>query len=132
MNNTFVAVAGFALVLLGLIATVCVFAFQDGIQELEWIDAEAAALGSMVICLAGTILGWICFRNSTGVIAGVLGSLLLAFYVFQLFRVSDTLEPDYRYPAKLQDPPMVKSKTRMIEKTITEPVAPADAKRPRR
>lgn len=89
MNNKFVGASGLVLVLLGLITIVCVFALQDGIQNLDWIDAEAAALGSMVICVVGCILGWVSFRTSTGKVAAVLGTLLLAFYVVQLLRRSE-------------------------------------------
>ncbi len=81
MNSKLISVSAFVLVLLGLIATLCVFAFQDGIREIKWIDAEAAALGSMIICLVGAVLGWVSCKTSTGKVAGILGTLIVAFYL---------------------------------------------------
>jgi len=86
MNNRLVGASGFVLVLLGLIAMVCVFVFQDGIQTLNWIDAEAAARGSMILCFVGAVLGWVSFKTSTGKVAGILGSLIVAFYVMLLMQ----------------------------------------------
>ena len=102
MNNKVVAVSGLVLVLLGLIAIACVSALQDGIQKLDWIDAEAAALGSMVICAVGCLLGWVSFRTSTGKVAAVLGTLLLALFVFQLFRRSEP--PPFDLPPAVTSP----------------------------
>ena len=57
MRNTAVGISGLVLVLLGLVATVCLFAFEQGLRKLDWIDLEAATLGSAVICLTGCVLG---------------------------------------------------------------------------
>ena len=93
MKSNAVGIAGVVLVLLGLAATVCVFAFQDQIRKLDWIDREAAALGSMAICLVGCVLGWVTFRNPAGRVAAILGTLLVAFYVFQLLRTDRPAAP---------------------------------------
>ena len=99
MNNKFVGASGLVLVLLGLIAIVCVFALQG----VDWIDAEAAALGAMVLCVVGCVLGWVSFRTSTGKVAAVLGTLLLAFYVVQVLPVSPP-PPDHLPTVASPDP----------------------------
>jgi Na+/proline symporter len=81
MNNKLVAVSGFVLVLISLITTVGILAFEESLHELKWMDVEGAALGSVLLCLVGTLLGWISFKNSTGKVAGIIGSLILGFYI---------------------------------------------------
>jgi len=86
MNNSAASISALVLVLLGLVATVCVFAFASGIREVDWLDREAAATGVMAICLVGSVLGWIAVKTSAGRVAAVLGTLLMVFYAFQLMR----------------------------------------------
>ena len=108
MDNKIVSIAGFILVLIGLVATVCVFAFEDGIRRLGWIDLEVAALGSMVLCVVGAIFGWLSVRTLLGKIAGILGTMLVIFYFVILMMDS---EPHDNGPEKdpyLQDPPGIR------------------------
>jgi len=97
MDNKYVSVAGFILVLIGLLSTVCIFAFEDGIRELGWIDLELAALGSMILCTLGAIFGWLSVQTTLGKIAGGLGTALVIFYMVILMSSS---EPSGNRPRK--------------------------------
>jgi|GEM_PF-6103506 len=101
MKNKLFGVLGLVMVLFALLATVTMFAFIDGIQKADWIDAEAAVLGAAIICLVGAVLGWVSFRTSAGKLAGILGTMLIALYVFQLFRRSQPC-PASPYPSESQ------------------------------
>ena len=104
MKSNVIGITGMVLVLLGLIATACIYAFLPGIDKLDWLDAEAAAGGSMVICLLGCVLGWIAFKTSAGRVAAIVGTLLIAFYVFQLLRSSEGApEPEPLRPIEQVD-----------------------------
>jgi uncharacterized membrane protein YfcA len=86
MNNRAVAIAGLVMALLGLIATICLFAFERGIRDVQWINLNAAGLGTAVICLVGCILGWASVKSAPGKAATVMGTILVLFFAYQLFR----------------------------------------------
>lgn len=86
MRNQALAVVALVVVLLGLLATISLFAFEDGIRKIDWINMEAAALGSGLICLVGCVLGWASFKAGAGKAAAILGSLLVIFFVYQFMR----------------------------------------------
>ncbi|HUT59306.1 MAG TPA: hypothetical protein VNA25_15765 [Phycisphaerae bacterium] len=102
MKNHALAVSGLVLVLLGLLATISLFVFEPGIRKLDWIDLEAAAVGSAVICLVGCALGWASFKTGTGKAAAILGSLLVLFFAYQFLRSDARSQPS---PASLPNPP---------------------------
>jgi len=102
MKNQAIAISGLVLVVLGIVATVCLFAFEDGIRRLDWVNIEAAALGTGVICLVGGILGWLSVKTSTGKVAAILGSLLVLFFALQLMNTQSPSHP--ASPAEAQQP----------------------------
>ncbi len=84
MKNRVLGTTGLVLVLLGLIATICVFAFERTIRD--WGDPEVLALGTAIICLAGCVLGWASFKTAEGKAAAVIGSVLVLFFAWQYVR----------------------------------------------
>ena len=103
MKNQAIGVSALVLVLLGLVATVCLFAFEEGIRRLEWIDLEMAALGTAIICVVGCALGWVSVKIGAGRAAAILGSLLVLFFAYQLMRTdtpSQPADPDPPTPAE--------------------------------
>lgn len=81
-----VSIFAMVLILLGLIATIGLFAFQEGLQR-AGCDMEAAALGVLAACLVACVMGFVSFREPAGKIAAILGALLVAFFVFQFLHV---------------------------------------------
>ena len=94
MKSKSVAITALVLAVIGLLATVAVFAFQTAINKLG--SGEAAAFGSLAVCLVGCVLGWINFKSPEGKVAAILGTLLVVFYVSLLFVPPDRLEKPRR------------------------------------
>lgn len=82
MNNRAIGIAGLVMTLLGLVATICIFAFEARLRKTGWIDLDIAALGSACICVVGCILGMVSHKTSEGKVATVLGCLLILFFVY--------------------------------------------------
>jgi hypothetical protein len=97
MKSRVLAIVGLVLVILGLLATVAVFAFVQTIRE--WGDPDNFALGAAVVCLVGCALGWASFKTTEGKAAAIIGSLLVLFFAWQLLR-TDSPEPT---PSRLPD-----------------------------
>jgi len=76
-------------VLFALLATVLAFAFQDA----DWMNEEALLTCSLLVCLVGTILGWTSYKTQPGKVGAILGSVMMALYLFVL---TDGAAPDSR------------------------------------
>ena len=99
MNNRVVSVSSLILVLVGLVATVCLFAFQYSLRK-AGCNMEAAAGGTMILCLVGCILGWICFKSAEGKVSAILGTIMVLFFLAVLLYTSgESRQPMPKSPA---------------------------------
>ena len=125
-RNQAIGIISLVVVLLGLAATVCLFAFEKGIKERGWINIEAAAWGSCLFCLAGCAMGWVSFRTLAGRLAAVLGTLVLLFYAYQLLRGESPSQPGPDLPRlRIVNEPNPPTKPAKAAAPATLPSAPS-------
>ncbi|MCE5278187.1 MAG: hypothetical protein ABFD92_04430 [Planctomycetaceae bacterium] len=124
-----VSIFAMVLILLGLITTIGLFAFRDGLQH-AGCDMEAAALGVLAVCLVACVMGFVSFREPSGKIAAILGALLVAFFVFQFLYVA----PDQSRSAQSVPPPAARLLPASLEEMTPLPreQSPREQSLPRR
>ncbi|MCE5326851.1 MAG: hypothetical protein LLG01_10585 [Planctomycetaceae bacterium] len=100
-----VSIAALILVLLGLAATIGLFAFEEGLKH-AGCNLDVAALGVLVVCLVACIMGFVSLREPAGKVAAILGALLVGFFAYQFLRTDVSPQvskaPPLRAPARVQ------------------------------
>ena len=104
MDSKVIGVTGFVLVIFSFLAVVGLFVCQDGIRQCGCIDPESAAWGAFAICALGCVLGWMSVRSKVGLVAGILGVVLLGLFVLQLSMGSSPAPPE-QPPKQLESGP---------------------------
>ncbi len=113
------------LVTLGGVATFVLFVLHRGIERLDILDSEFAAMATMVVVLVGTVLGFISWKSGGGKLAGILGLLILGFYVYVLL-ASDSPSSPAPGPDRLYLPK--EAQTQPESRTLSAPL-PLDSQK---
>lgn len=111
MNNKAMGMTSLMLAILGLLATVCLFAMEPMLHK--YLNTEAAALGVGAISLLACVLGWLSFKTGSGKTAAIIGTLLVLFFFVELFWTSDG-------PARPAPPPAPASAPEMRHRSMND------------
>jgi hypothetical protein len=104
MENNTLSRSAFVVVLTSIIATLAMIAFADGIRKVDWMDLESTALACFGLAILGCVLGWCSFKRPLGRISAILGTVVVAGFLYQLLRSSD---PQVRGTSEIVPPKQV-------------------------
>lgn len=100
MKNNVLSLTAFVIVIFAIVATLAMIAFSEAIINVDWMNLESAAWACFGLSILGCILGWCSFKRPLGKIAAILGTLMVAGYLFQL--LNDTSRRDEApYPTEI-------------------------------
>ncbi len=119
MKNNGLSITAFAVVIFSIVATLATIAFSEGIRNVDWMDLESTAMACFGLAILGCVLGWCAFKRPLGKLSAVLGTVVVAGFLFQLLRRDAPSAPS-RMP---NDPPR-----RMEMEIETEPRDALDKK----
>jgi VIT1/CCC1 family predicted Fe2+/Mn2+ transporter len=103
MKNDVLSVTAFAVVILAILATLAMIACSNGIERAAWINPEGAAWACFGLAILGSILGWCSFKRPLGKVSAILGTLVVAGFLFQLLRVDSGHAPPPHIPPPVRN-----------------------------
>ena len=86
MKDNGLSITAFVVVIFSIIATLAMIAFSEGIRKVDWMDRESTALACFGCVILGTVLGWCAFKRPLGKISALLGTVVVAGFLFQILR----------------------------------------------
>lgn len=102
MKNNALSITAFSILILSILSTISLIAFSDGIRKVETLDIESLTYGCFALSILGCILGWTSFKMQLGKVSALLGTVVVAGFLFQLFRGSG---PPSQPEAVISNPP---------------------------
>jgi len=105
MKNNGLSITAFAIVIFAIIATLAMIAFSEGIRKVEWMDLESTAMACFGLAILGCVLGWCAFKRPLGKPAAIIGTLVVAGFLFQLMRGTTACPDRVRGPMKTETEP---------------------------
>ena len=86
MKSNVLSVTAFAVVISAIVASLAMIAFSAGIRKADWMDLEFAAWACFGLAILGCVLGWCAFKRPLGKVSALLGTIVVAGFLFQLLR----------------------------------------------
>ncbi len=112
-----VSIAAMIMVLLGLAATIALFAFEEGLNH-AGCNLDAAALGVLAACIVACIMGFVSFRDPAGKVAAILGVAMVAFFAYQFLRTSG---PSQSSPAPMPPRAAARLENASLKEVVSAP-----------
>lgn len=96
MKDNALSITAFAILIISILSTIVLISFSDGIRKVEWLNIESLALGCFALSILGCLLGWVSFKMQLGKVSALLGTVVVAGFLFQLLRGSDPSAVGYQ------------------------------------
>jgi hypothetical protein len=112
MTNNGLSITAFVIVMVAIVATLATIAFSEGIRTVDWMDLESTAWACFGLAILGCVHGWCAFKRPMGRLSAILGTIVVAGFLFQLLRVDNPTQPSQIPDSPPKASPLVKERTR--------------------